>query len=110
MIREFALLMQKYPLVVLPVSWLMPLPLDADQKGEKSVHAMLDGFRPLVAMSLLGLPSLAAPTGLANGIPVGVQIVASRFREDLCFAAGEVIESHTSVRTPIDPRPAPGRA
>jgi amidase len=110
MIREFALLMQKYPLVVLPVSWLMPLPLDADQKGEKTVHAMLDGFRPLVAMSLLGLPSLAAPTGLANGIPVGVQIVASRFREDLCFAAGEVIESHTSVRTPIDPRPVPGRA
>jgi amidase len=109
MIREFALLMQQYPLVVLPVSWLLPLPIDTDQKGEKAVHAMLDGFRPLVAMSLLGLPSLAAPTGLANGIPVGVQIVASRFREDLCFAAGEVIESRTSVRTPIDPRSGSGR-
>ncbi len=104
MIREFAMLMERYPLVVLPVSWLLPLPFDADQKGEKAVHAMLDGFRPLVAMSLLGLPCLAAPTGLANEVPVGVQIVASRFREDLCFAAGEVIESRTPVRTPIEPR------
>lgn len=110
MIREFAMLMQQYPLVVLPVSWLPPMPLDADQTGEKAVHAMLDGFRPLVAMSLLGLPSLAAPTGLANGIPVGVQIVAGRFREDLCFAAGEVVERRTAVRTPIDPRLAAGQA
>jgi len=33
------------------------------------------------------------PVGLAHGVPVGVQLVAGRFREDLCLAAGEIIEA-----------------
>jgi len=33
----------------------------------------------------------------------GVQILAPRFREDLCLDAGEVIEAAEGVVTPIDP-------
>jgi amidase len=32
------------------------------------------------------------PTGLVNGLPVGVQIVSTKFREDRMLPAGEVIE------------------
>jgi amidase len=53
---------------------------------------------------MLGLPGLAVPTGLADGIPVGVQLVASRFREDTCLTAAEVIEARYPAATPIDPR------
>ena len=33
----------------------------------------------------------------------GIQILAPRFREDLCLDAGEVIEAAEGVVTPIDP-------
>ena len=41
---------------------------------------------------MLGLPGLAVPTGLADGLPTGVQLCATRYREDLCLAAGEIVE------------------
>jgi amidase len=53
---------------------------------------------------VLGLPSIAVPTGVANGLPVGVQLIAGRYREDLCLEAAEEIEARAGVRTPIDPR------
>jgi amidase len=44
------------------------------------------------------------PTGLADGLPVGVQIVGPRFREDLVLAAAEAIEAKVQRLVPIDPR------
>jgi len=35
--------------------------------------------------------------------PVGVQIVAGRYREDLCLRAGEAIEVQGTPPSPIDP-------
>jgi amidase len=58
----------------------------------------------MLTMALAGVPGLAVPTGPVDGVPTGVQIVAERFREDLCFDAGEVIEAMWSPETPIDPR------
>ena len=58
----------------------------------------------LMALPVLGLPGMAVATGVADGVPVGVQVVAPRFREDLCLAAAEAIEAR--VR---DARPAAGR-
>ena len=42
-----------------------------------------------MAVPVLGLPAMAVPTGVADGLPVGVQIVGPRFREDLVLAAAE---------------------
>jgi amidase len=61
---------------------------------------------PLMAISVLGLPGLAVPTAPQSGIPAGVQIVAGRFREDLCFRVGAIIEAHLGRATPLDPHPA----
>ena len=38
------------------------------------------------------MPAAAVATGLVEGVPVGVQVIAARFREDLCLDAAEVIE------------------
>ena len=46
----------------------------------------------VLATATLGLPGLSVPTGLVDSLPVGVQLVATKFREDLLLAAGEVIE------------------
>jgi len=47
---------------------------------------------------------MAVSTGLAEGLPVGVQLVGPRFREDLTLAAAEAIEARVPRITPIDPR------
>ncbi|WP_433284405.1 amidase [Pseudonocardia sp. CA-142604] len=57
-----------------------------------------------LAVPVLGLPSIAVPTGVANGLPIGVQLIAGRYREDLCLEAAAEIEARAGVRTPIDPR------
>jgi hypothetical protein len=58
----------------------------------------------LRATPTLGLPALTVSTGLVGQIPVGVQIVANRYREDLCLCAGEAIEARGTPPAPIDPR------
>lgn len=42
-------------------------------------------------------------TGLVGRTPVGVQLVAARFREDLCLAAGAAIEAGGVPEMPVDP-------
>jgi amidase len=68
--------------------------------------ATLRAQRFLVAINALGLPAVAVPTGLASDLPIGVQLVGPRFREDLCLDAAEVIEARAPVLTPLDPRAA----
>ena len=103
-LREWLLFLERYPLLLMPVSSLRPVPDDYDQQGDAAVARMLTSHHPMLAISMLGLPGLAAPTGLADGVPVGVQLVAGRFREDICLAAAEVIEARSPAATPIDPR------
>lgn len=102
-LREWQLFMELYPLILMPVSWKLPAPVDLDQTGDAAVAGMIASLHPLLAISVLGLPGLAVPTGFADGVPVGVQLVAGRFREDVCFAAGEIIEAQCGP-TPIWPR------
>jgi amidase len=64
----------------------------------------LDAQRPQLLVPLLGIPAVAVPTGLAGGLPMGVQILGRRFREDLCLDAAGVIEARAPVLTPLDPR------
>ena len=58
----------------------------------------------LFATAFLGLPSISVPTGLWNVFPMGVQVIGSRFREDLVLEAAEAIELACGMATPIDPR------
>src|SRR5207302_6244370 len=89
-LREWMLFFERYPLLLMPVSSLRPVPLDYDQQGDEAVARMLTAHHPMLAVSMLGLPGLAVPTGQVDGVPVGVQLVAARFREDICLAAAAV--------------------
>ncbi|MDA0983769.1 MAG: hypothetical protein O3A06_12245, partial [Proteobacteria bacterium] len=46
-----------------------------------------------------GARAAAVPTGLHEDVPIGVQIIGPRFREDLCLDAAQVIENATGVLT-----------
>ena len=61
-------------------------------------------FRFVMPANLMGLPAACVATGVANGLPTGVQVMGTLFREDLCLDAAEAIERVVGVLTPIDPR------
>jgi amidase len=102
-LRDWLQFLERYPIVLMPVSWKLPFPIDYDQQGDAALGELVRAHEPLTAISLLGLPGLSVPTGTENGVPMGVQIVANRFREELCLSVGEVIEAHCPMGTPIDP-------
>jgi amidase len=103
-LREWQAFLERYDVLLLPVSYQLPMPIDEDQKGNEAVARMIDAHAPMLAVSMLGLPSLAVPTGVAGTVPTGVQIVAGRFKEELCLRAGAMIEAQRKPMTPIDPR------
>jgi len=90
--RNWAVFLQDYPLVLMPVSWQRPVKQDMDTGTVEETRALVDAQSPLLATAALGMPGLSVPTGMSGGVPVGVQLMAWRFREDLLLQAGQVIE------------------
>lgn len=101
LIRAWAEFQEVYPLVLCPVSQEPPMLNGDDLSGNSRVQEVLDSQSMLYAVNLLGLPSAAVPTGLNDGVPIGVQIVAPRFREDLALDAAEAIESKVGILSHI---------
>jgi amidase len=56
-----------------------------------------------LAVNTLGLPAVAIPVGIGEGLPQVVQVIGPRYREDLCLDAAEAIEDRLGIITPIDP-------
>ena len=56
-----------------------------------------------MAINALGLPAVALPVGIANGLPQAVQLIGPRYREDVCLDAA-ALEDRLGIITPIDPR------
>ena len=97
LLRAWSLFMEDFPLVLAPVSQVPPFAQLEDLKGDVRVKRMLDEQSMLYAVNLLGLPAAAVPTGLHGGVPLGVQIIGPRFREDLCLDAAQAIENAVGV-------------
>jgi amidase len=110
LLRDWQVFLDRYAVLVLPVSAELPYEIDADLKDAGTTAAMGAAQSPLTAISALGLPGLSVPTGLAHGLPVGVQLVAGRHREDLCFDAAEIITAQLPMPAPIDPIAKPSGA
>jgi amidase len=101
--RQWRLFLARYPVLLLPVSGELPFPDGLDLQGAAGFQRVWDAQLPLRAPPALGLPGLAVTTNLIGSIPVGVQILASHFREDLCLLAGKAIEARGTPTSPIDP-------
>jgi amidase len=91
--RAWQVFMERYPLVLLPVSAELPFPNDLDMQGAEASQRVWRAQLPMIALPVTGLPALAVTTGMVGRTPVGVQLVAPRFREDFCLDAGADIEA-----------------
>ena len=102
-VRDWTLFMEHYPLVVGPVSTEPPFEIGFDTTSAARHAEVTRAQRLLVAVNLLGFPAVAVPTGVAGSLPLGVQVIGARYREDLCLDAAEAIEAQRPLPTPIDP-------
>ena len=78
-----------------------------DVADDASVERLYRSHVWLFATAYLGLPSISVPTGRVDGVPMGVQVIGPRFREDLVLDAAAAIERACGTLTPIDPEPRP---
>lgn len=101
---KWQIFLDTHPLILMPACAEQSLPVGIDTQGADAVRRMLNALKYQLAIPVLGLPSLAVPMGQRDGLPDGVQIVSRRFREDLCLAAGELIEAREPPVCPIDPK------
>ena len=102
--QDWSLFMERTPLVLGPVSTLEPFEVGTDVTGLEELRRFFRSIRLTEACNLLGLPSLAVPVQVVDGVPQAVQLIGRRFHEGLCFDAAEVIERQQGVFTPIKPR------
>ena len=105
LLRAWMMFFEEYPLVLMPVSCEPPFPAGFDRGDEAALIRLVVAQRPQFPPAVLGLPAISVPTGVVDGVPIGVQLIAGRFREDLCLDAAEAIEARAPMPTPIDPRP-----
>jgi len=101
--RRWSLWYQEYPVLLSPV-WSQPaFPLGFDIASMDNAIATLELMRPVLPANLLGTPAAVVPAGMAEGLPVGVQVMGGRYTELRCLAVAEAIEQRLGPLTPIDP-------
>jgi amidase len=103
LVRAWETFFETWPVVVMPPCGELPFPDGLDLKDAASFARVWRAQMPQIALPFVGMPGLTVSTGLVGRAPVGVQIVAGRYREDLCLLAGEAIEAGGVPPSPIDP-------
>jgi amidase len=92
-VREF---LEQYDYIVAPCAGAPPFRLDEPlptQVGGSAVERYYDVYLATYAFSVTGLPITAVPCGLTqNGLPVGMQIIGHRHRDDSVIRAAAAYE------------------
>ncbi|MBS1895662.1 MAG: indole acetimide hydrolase [Actinobacteria bacterium] len=94
--------LSRYPLVLGPVWTSLPWEVGFDISGTGQAHEVLRRARLTLAANALGIPSVVVPAALADGLPVGVQIIGGPGSEKRCLAAARYVEDACGTFTPIE--------
>ena len=101
--RAWSGFFDQYPVVVGPTWTDIQFHHDADLEVPDGMQLVMNRLRFITPANVLGLPSVAVPTGVHEGLPTGVQVYADKWREDLALGGGEAIEAALGRVCPIDP-------
>ena len=104
--RQWAMFLDEHPVLVLPTWYQPPFAHHGDVSDDPTVvRALYDAvFTLITPANMLGLPATQVPVGCNDdGVPLGVQFMADRHREDRTLVAAAVAEAAHPPITPIDP-------
>ena len=89
--RQWKKFLFDYPLLLCPVSCSLPFDDLQDLKSEKDFKRIIEDQILQIGLPFMGLPGLTVTTDRKEDRPVGVQLVASHFREDILLDAAKII-------------------
>jgi aspartyl-tRNA(Asn)/glutamyl-tRNA(Gln) amidotransferase subunit A len=87
--QEFDAAFEGFDLLVSPTS-----PTVAFKLGEKTENPLAMYLADVLTIppNMAGLPGLSIPSGLSDGLPVGLQLIGPQFSENLLFRVGQALE------------------
>ena len=93
-----------YPLILCPTTGDLPFPVLTFLESPSSFDLVFDSMLPQIAPPYLGLPGLPFATGKTEtNIPLGVQFISRKFREDILLKVGYDLENHFPQIKPVVP-------
>jgi amidase len=101
--RQWQMWFEEYPILLSPTWSQPPFVYDFDIADRDSAAATLELMRPVKPANVLGIPAVVVPCGRAESLPVGVQVMGTRYSDLRCLSVAEMIESAQPEITPIDP-------
>lgn len=103
LLRTWRLFLEEHPVLICPVSAEPPFPDQLDVASPEAFQRCMEAQLTQVGLPALSLPGLAVTTGLHGTAPVGAQLIADSFREDLLIEAGAAIEAAGVPKSPVTP-------
>ena len=97
-IRAWQLFFEDYPVVLAPTTVKpTPGPRDDTVSAERVREIFFNEIRFISAINVLGLPGAVVPVTVHHNQPIGVQLIAGRYREDLALDAAAAIEKRAGM-------------
>ncbi|MDQ4038924.1 MAG: Asp-tRNA(Asn)/Glu-tRNA(Gln) amidotransferase subunit GatA [Actinomycetota bacterium] len=93
--RDFAAAFEQADVLVSPSTPTVAFPLGARTDNPLAMYAADLCTLPA---SLAGTPAISVPSGLSDGLPVGLQIMAPALADDRCYRVAAAIESALDAR------------
>ena len=92
-VRDFEVAFEQADVLVSPTS-----PFVAFGIGERMADPMAMYINDLCTLpaSLAGTPAISVPSGLSDGLPTGLQIMAPALADERCFRVAAAFESATT--------------
>jgi len=91
--RQWAQMFDDIDLVLMPTSLIPPFQQGIDTADLSQTAHLIEAQKPLLAISFLGVPSIALPTHVDNGAPIGVQLIAPMHDDAFALHAAERLEN-----------------
>jgi len=102
-LRQWQTFLAQYPVLLCPVSAELPFANNLDVESDAAFRRCFEAQIIQIGLPLMGLPGLTVTTGKVGSVPVGVQLIGGRYREDVLLDAGAVVEAAGTRPAVVDP-------
>jgi AtzE family amidohydrolase len=101
--QEARKLFERFDLLIAPATPCSATPIGAQRMQLNGVEMPVRPNLGLLTqpISFIGLPVAVAPLWCAGGLPIGVQLIAAPWREDLCLRAAWALEQSGLAHSPV---------
>ena len=105
MFHRFRELFERFDILLTPAAPVQPYPggdeFPRPRSTARTFENYIDWIAPAFLVTLVSLPAGSVPAGMtADGLPVGMQIVAPRFEEPLILRVAKLVQQSSGVGWP----------